>query len=41
MVTPVSVTMSNVKDTVVKDGFWTREQICTSAYADGCQKAGI
>ncbi|MBV9175376.1 MAG: sugar ABC transporter substrate-binding protein [Chloroflexi bacterium] len=41
LLTPVAVTQSNIKSTVVADGFWTRDQICTSAYADACTKAGI
>ncbi|MBI2690527.1 MAG: substrate-binding domain-containing protein [Solirubrobacterales bacterium] len=38
---PVVVNKENVNDTVVKDGFWTAEQICTSAYAADCKAAGI
>lgn len=38
---PVSVTKDNVKDTVVKDGFWKASDICTSAFADACKSAGI
>ncbi len=38
---PVSVTRTNVKDTVIKDGFWTAEQICTQAYAEACKAAGL
>src|SRR5579864_2301706 len=41
LLTPVSVTKDNVKSTVVADGFWTRDQICTSDYAAACQQAGI
>jgi D-xylose transport system substrate-binding protein len=41
LLTPVAVTKANVKDTVVKDGFWTREQICTGTYASACQAAGL
>jgi D-xylose transport system substrate-binding protein len=41
ILTPVAVTKDNIKDTVVKDGFWTASQICTSAYASACQAAGI
>lgn len=41
LLTPVAVTSSNVKDTVVKDGFWTMQQICTSSYADACKTAGL
>src|SRR3954462_6832146 len=38
---PVAVTKSNVKDTVVKDGFWTPAQLCTGKYKSACQSAGI
>src|SRR3954447_12698109 len=38
---PVAVTKDNVKDTVVKDGFWKPSQICTGKYASACQQAGI
>jgi D-xylose transport system substrate-binding protein len=41
ILTPVSVTKSNIKDTVVKDNFWTVGEICTSAYAKDCKAAGI
>jgi D-xylose transport system substrate-binding protein len=37
----IAVFASNVKSTIVKDGFWTASQICTSAYAAACTKAGI
>jgi D-xylose transport system substrate-binding protein len=38
---PVPVMKDNVKDTVVADGFWTVEQICTAAYADFCAEVGL
>jgi D-xylose transport system substrate-binding protein len=38
---PVAVTKDNIQDTIVKDGFWTPAQICTSAYKADCKKAGI
>ncbi|MDW5593505.1 sugar ABC transporter substrate-binding protein [Conexibacter stalactiti] len=38
---PVSVTADNIRDTVVRDGFWTVDQICTSAYADACRRLGL
>jgi D-xylose transport system substrate-binding protein len=38
---PVSVTKDNVKDTVVKDGFWKASQICTGQYKAACTEAGI
>jgi D-xylose transport system substrate-binding protein len=41
ILTPVAVTTSNIDSTVVKDGFWTVSQICTSAYATGCKKIGL
>jgi D-xylose transport system substrate-binding protein len=39
--TPVEVTKDNIKDTIIKDGFWTPTQICTKAYAAACKAAGI
>jgi D-xylose transport system substrate-binding protein len=38
---PVAVTVANVKATVVKDGLWSINQICTSAYKAACTKAGL
>ncbi len=38
---PVSVTVDNIDDTIIKDGFWTADQICTPQYAAACKKAGI
>jgi D-xylose transport system substrate-binding protein len=35
------VTVANVKDTVIKDGFYTAAQICTPQFAAACQAAGI
>jgi D-xylose transport system substrate-binding protein len=41
LLTPVAVTTKNIKDTVVKDQFWSIKQICTPAYAAACKKAGL
>lgn len=38
---PVAVTKSNVKDTIVKDGFHTAAEICTPTYAQFCSQLGI
>jgi len=38
---PISVTKDNVADTVVKDEFYTTDEICTDQYADACQSAGL
>ena len=38
---PVVVTTDNVKDTVVADGFYKVEDICTEEYADACADAGL
>jgi D-xylose transport system substrate-binding protein len=38
---PVAVTLSTVKDTVVKDGLYTVEQICSGDTAAACQEAGL
>ena len=41
ILTPVAVTKDNVKDTVVKDGFHTAAEICTSDYTQFCTQLGI
>jgi D-xylose transport system substrate-binding protein len=41
LLTPVAVTKQNVKDTVVKDGFWTKDQICAAQFAAACTSAGL
>lgn len=38
---PVAVTRDNIRDTVVADGFWTVDQICTAAYRDACEEIGL
>jgi D-xylose transport system substrate-binding protein len=38
---PISLTKSNIKQTVLKDGFLTRGQICVGKFAADCTKAGI
>jgi D-xylose transport system substrate-binding protein len=41
LLTPVTVTKDNIQDTIIKDQFWTVDQICTGKYAAGCKEAGI
>lgn len=41
LLTPVAVTKDKIASTVVADGFWTKADICTSAYAAACTAAGI
>jgi D-xylose transport system substrate-binding protein len=38
-VTPV--TKANVKETVIKDGFWKAADVCTGPYKQACTSAGI
>ena len=38
---PIPVTAENIRDTVVRDGFWRVDQICTAAYADACRRLGL
>ncbi len=38
---PVPVTVENINDTVIADGFWTVEDICTDDFAEACTAAGI
>ncbi|GAA3973507.1 sugar ABC transporter substrate-binding protein [Thermobifida alba] len=42
LLTPVAVTIDNIEDTVIADGFYTVEEICTDQYADTdlCKEAG-
>ena len=37
----VPVFADNVNDTVVKDGYWSVEEICTGQFAQACKDAGI
>ncbi len=41
LLTPVAVTRDNIQETIVKDRFWTPDQICTAQYAAACKEAGI
>ncbi|WP_406270180.1 substrate-binding domain-containing protein [Actinacidiphila glaucinigra] len=41
LLTPVSVTKANVKDTVVADKLWSVEEICTAEFAAACKAAGL
>ncbi|GAA4830409.1 sugar ABC transporter substrate-binding protein [Luteimicrobium xylanilyticum] len=36
-----AVTVDKIKDSIIKDGFYTVDQICTSDYASACAKAGL
>jgi D-xylose transport system substrate-binding protein len=38
---PVAVTIDNIMETVVADGFWTVQDICTPALVAACDAAGI
>ena len=41
LLTPVVVTKVNIESTVVADGFWTSDDICTSAIIAACAATGI
>lgn len=41
LLTPVAVTVDNINETVVADGLYTIDEICTSAYADACAEHGL
>jgi D-xylose transport system substrate-binding protein len=41
LLTPVAVTKSNINDTVIKDGFLTKSQICVGKFAKACTSAGL
>ncbi len=38
---PVAVTVTEILDTVVADGFWTLDDICTPTYRSACVSAGL
>jgi D-xylose transport system substrate-binding protein len=38
---PIAVTKENINDTIVKDEFWSVDEICTGKYAAACKEAGI
>jgi D-xylose transport system substrate-binding protein len=38
---PVSVTAEDIADTVVADGYWSAERLCTKRLAKACRKAGV
>jgi D-xylose transport system substrate-binding protein len=38
---PVPVTKDDIKDTIVKDKFWSVDEICGGKYAAACKEAGI
>jgi len=41
LLTPVAVTAANINDTVIKDGFLTKDQICQGKFASACTKSGL
>ncbi|MEU0474495.1 sugar ABC transporter substrate-binding protein [Streptomyces olivaceus] len=41
LVPVVSLTKDNIKETVVKDGFYTVDEICTDRYKAACDKIGL
>ncbi len=41
LVPVVSLTKDNVNDTVIKEGYYTLDEICTDKYKAACEKAGL
>jgi D-xylose transport system substrate-binding protein len=41
LLTPVAVTKDNINDTIIKDEFWSVDEVCTGKYAAACKEAGI
>lgn len=37
----VSLTQDNIKDTVIKEGYYTVDEICTAKYKKACDKIGL
>jgi len=38
---PVAITVKDINDTIIKDGFWKASEICKGQYAAACKTAGI
>jgi D-xylose transport system substrate-binding protein len=38
---PVPVTKDNINDTIIKDEFWSANEVCAGKYAAACKEAGI
>jgi D-xylose transport system substrate-binding protein len=41
LLTPVAVTKANINDTVIKDGFLKKSDICVGKFAQFCSSAGL
>jgi D-xylose transport system substrate-binding protein len=41
ILTPVAVTKDNIQDTIIKEGYWKADQVCTGKFASACKEAGI
>ncbi|WP_024820637.1 substrate-binding domain-containing protein [Arthrobacter sp. 31Y] len=41
LLTPIALTQKNIKDTVIADGVYKAEQICTSELTAACEKLGL
>lgn len=41
LLTPVALTVDNIEETLIKDGLYTVDQICTKKYRSACQEAGL
>ncbi|HEV7194396.1 MAG TPA: D-xylose-binding protein, partial [Pedococcus sp.] len=41
ILTPIAVTKSTIKDTIVKDGVYKVTDICSGSFAAACTKAGL
>lgn len=41
LISPISLTVDNVKETVIKDGLYKVGDLCTAKYKAACEKAGI
>ncbi|MGP3979806.1 sugar ABC transporter substrate-binding protein [Streptomyces sp. KR80] len=41
LLTPISLTVENIRDTVIKDGMYTIDQVCTQKFRSACERAGL
>jgi D-xylose transport system substrate-binding protein len=37
----VSVDVTNIEETLIAEGFWTVEDICTAEFDEACKAAGL
>jgi D-xylose transport system substrate-binding protein len=41
LLVPLVIAKENLKDTVIADAFWSKEEISRAQYVEACKAAGI